>query len=261
MSCKDLLVYLDPTAAGTARLEVAVALAESHGAHLKGLPISGQSQHRKAASEAKTIGELFTQRTAAAGISSEWLTTAAGERADALIRHAHCSDLVVVGQPGGGASVPHLAQQLIMEAGRPVLVIPYAGRFPAIGSRVLVALTGGKEATRAARAVHDALPLLSVARQVALVEVVAGASAATGGKELCPDLHGHLQRHGVHPFFDRVAAGGYSVADVLLNRAFDGGFDLLVMGANIHSSTPGAGLGPVTEQILRQMTLPVLMSH
>ena len=106
MSCKDLLVYLDPTAAGTARLEVAVALAESHGAHLKGLPISGQSQHRKAASEAKTIGELFTQRTAAAGISSEWLTTAAGERADALIRHAHCSDLVVVGQPGGGASVP-----------------------------------------------------------------------------------------------------------------------------------------------------------
>ena len=65
----------------------------------------------------------------------------------------------------------------------------------------------------------------------------------------------------MHPFFDRVAAGGYSVADVLLNRAFDGGFDLLVMGANIHSSTPGAGLGPVTEQILRQMTLPVLMSH
>jgi nucleotide-binding universal stress UspA family protein len=267
MTFKDLLIHVDTSPACQARLEVAVSLAARHGAHLKGVPgpRCGEAGRKNLAARMEAAAQLFAERTKAAGIQAEWLALPIDNLADDLIRHAHCTDLTVIGQPekpsGPSVPLPQLTQRLIMETGRPVLVIPYAGRFPEAGTRVLTAVTGGKEATRATRALHDALPLLRTAQQVTLVEVVTGASAATGGADLCPDLAGHLGRHGVQPLFERRPAAGNPIADILLNHAYEGGFDMLVMGANIHSPHPGMGLGPVTEQILRQMTLPVLMSH
>jgi nucleotide-binding universal stress UspA family protein len=48
---------------------------------------------------------------------------------------------------------------------------------------------------------------------------------------------------------------------VLLNRAADLGADLLVVGAYGHSRVCELILGGVTRTLLRQMTLPALMTH
>lgn len=48
-----------------------------------------------------------------------------------------------------------------LESGRPCLVVPYAGEFPTVGTRVLVAWDGGRES---ARAVHEAMPHLAGSR-------------------------------------------------------------------------------------------------
>ncbi|MFX7996900.1 hypothetical protein ABTK59_20175, partial [Acinetobacter baumannii] len=53
---------------------------------------------------------------------------------------------------------PDFVETLILESGRPVLVVPYAGRFTSVAQRVLVAWSGGRES---ARALHDAMPLMS----------------------------------------------------------------------------------------------------
>ena len=51
------------------------------------------------------------------------------------------------------------------------------------------------------------------------------------------------------------------VADALLNRSCDEGYDLLVMGAYAHTPQGKMTLGAVAGQLLRQMTVPLLMSH
>jgi nucleotide-binding universal stress UspA family protein len=53
------------------------------------------------------------------------------------------------------------------------------------------------------------------------------------------------------------------VADsaLLLNHASDTGADLLVMGAYGHSRLREFILGGVTRSLLREMTIPVLLSH
>jgi nucleotide-binding universal stress UspA family protein len=53
------------------------------------------------------------------------------------------------------------------------------------------------------------------------------------------------------------------VADsaLLLNHASDMGADLLVMGAYGHSRLREFILGGMTRSVLREMTVPVLLSH
>ena len=48
---------------------------------------------------------------------------------------------------------------------------------------------------------------------------------------------------------------------MLLNRISDESIDLLVMGAYGHARLRELILGGVTDTILREMTVPVLMSH
>jgi nucleotide-binding universal stress UspA family protein len=49
--------------------------------------------------------------------------------------------------------------------------------------------------------------------------------------------------------------------DMLLGRLTDEAIDLLVMGAHGHYGFPYMHRGGSTRHILRQMTVPVLMSH
>ena len=48
-----------------------------------------------------------------------------------------------------------MADNVVIDAGRPVLVVPYAGSFPTLGTKVMLAWNASRESVRAA---HDALP-------------------------------------------------------------------------------------------------------
>ena len=76
------------------------------------------------------------------------------------------------------------------------------------------------------------------------------------------DIAEHLARHGLNVAAARtVVADGLSPADALLGYASDIDADLLVVGGYGHSRTREMIMGGVTRDLLRQMTLPVLMSH
>jgi nucleotide-binding universal stress UspA family protein len=74
------------------------------------------------------------------------------------------------------------------------------------------------------------------------------------------DIH-HLARHEVRAQIERTILADVSVGDVLLSRAADVGADLLVMGAYGHSRKREALLGGATRTLLRNVAIPVLMSH
>ena len=172
-------------------------------------------------------------------------------------RHAFYADLMVLGQPDRSDPMDHLLPEdflatVIMQSGRPALVLPYAGSIGSIGQRVLIAWNESRES---ARAVTAALPWLCTASDV---------HAVVYGEHVQPPLERlrmFLRGHGLEDV--RLHAGGRAadVGNQLLSLAADTGADLLVMGCYGHSRAREWILGGATRTVLASMTVPVLLAH
>lgn len=264
MSIKDILLHLDDSPDCERRIDVAMLLAKSHAASLTGISFVThnfyQPQHSHAEEDMAASKTLMESKAVGSGVTVAWRcvesTVVGVGQSEMLIRCSHSSDLVIVGQEKRRKSRnSDIVEHLVLGCGRPVLVVPSAGTFPKVGKRVLVAWKSGREA---ARAVHDAVPFLKLADQVTLLSV---SSAEDEERDPWNGILEHLQQHGIHTKAELRPATSVSAADNLLNLACDGSYDLLVMGAFSAPSRRGAQLGPVAAQILREMTVPVLMSH
>lgn len=276
MSYKTILVHLSDRRRAENVLAPAMQLAIRHNSHLVGLhvysslpappePVSATAFASMAASERKNcdaIAETFKQMTANQPFVAEWqlMTVPHVDLAPLVMERGRAADLIVAGQTDPDwelAALLDFPERLALESGRPVLVIPYAGRFPTIGRRVVIAWKAGREA---ARAVFDALPLLHHAESVHILEILERAPAAS---RRGPDtsIAAALARHGIRPVVQTSIAPDISVGDEILSRLADLDADLLVMGAYGHSRLREWAFGGVTRQIAKQMTVPSLLSH
>jgi nucleotide-binding universal stress UspA family protein len=116
-------------------------------------------------------------------------------------------------------------------------------------------------AAKAYRAVHDALPLLTPSAKVLVLTVE---SPKGGEMEVLPtaDIAEHLSRHALDVSAARtVVSDKLSPAYALLDYASDMQGDLLIVGGYGHSRTREMIMGGVTRDLLRHMTVPVLMSQ
>lgn len=280
MAIRDILVHLDATPPSLARLDLAVSLARRHGAHLTGLavieialppiatPDGGgaalgpllDAMRRDALAEATTLRASFEAALRRGDATGSWVQVE-GMAAEQVARLGRSADLIVLGQEQPDGATPTAAaviETALFSSGRPVLVVPHAGRFEDVGRRAVIGWNARREATRA---LHDALPLL---RQDAAVTVLTvDAEPGVDGHDERPgaEIALHLERHGLRCTVENAASGGLDAADLILNRAAESAADLLVIGAYGHSRLRELVLGGVTRSILRQMTLPVLMSH
>lgn len=284
MGIKEMLVQIDEAAPSEARLELAVGLARRHGAHLVGLhavdtaPVAAlgvgvmgvesgaalagflERVRDDAVRAAADLEARFRDRLRREDLGGEWRFVEYGA-ADAVALHGRYADLVVLGQhDAGDPNGPGWAtvEAALFSSGRPVLVVPYAGRFPAVGRRVLIGWNASREATRA---VHDALPLMHGAEAVTVLAIDPRGGSGGHGEEPAADIARHLARHGLRVAAAQTTSGGMGQAEVLLNRASEFGADLIVVGGYGHSRVREVILGGMTRDLLRRMTVPVLMSH
>jgi nucleotide-binding universal stress UspA family protein len=121
----------------------------------------------------------------------------------------------------------------------------------------VIAWNGSREA---ARAVGDALPLLREAEQIWVVSINAE-EEAKGHPGPAEALVRHLAEHGIKAEPEVLRSDNISAADLLLSRLTDLGADSLVMGCFGHSRLRELVLGGMTRDVLRHMTVPVLLSH
>jgi nucleotide-binding universal stress UspA family protein len=278
MALKNLLVHIDDSHGSTTRIQAALALARTHNAHLTGLYVVGEmprssfveglvpteallAQHRAHLERAEQLTARFRQTVEQAGIPVDCYIKRSpiGAIAATIAGYARYTDLVILGQtdpdeppPGGW----HLPEQVVLDCGRPALIVPYKGLIPLFGERVMVAWNGGREA---ARAVNDALPILERARSVTVFSVnpppvPKGQDPGSG-----LDIALYLARHGIDAEVQQVQAR--DIGKAILSHFSRTGMDLLVMGAYRHSRVRELLLGGVTRYILEYMKLPVLMSH
>lgn len=273
MSYRTLLVHLDEQPRRSERLQLAFTLAARFDAHLVGLFALGAAripsyalaeagevireiEERRRGEAARAAEDEFRRAEQRQGNGkSEWRVAEAD--ASAAVRlSARYADLVILGQPEPGQAMARaFVEEVVLAAGRPVLLVPYAGRFADAGKRALVAWNASSEA---ARAVTDALPILAKAQSV---EVVAFDSDGDHGEVPGADISLFLARHGVKAGAARQSAPGVDIGSQILSRAADANADLIVMGAYGHSRLRELALGGATRTVLDAMTVPVLMSH
>ncbi len=277
MALRDILVHVDNSKTCEARVEVAIALARDHDAHLTGIYVYRElliptyaevqvgaalmeAQLEEAQAQAQAAENSFCATLEKSGVAFEWRCRR-GEPVSSMNLSARYSDLVVTGQAEDMEVdwvSATLSNRIALESGRPVLVIPYTGLRQPIGKRVLVAWNARREAVRA---VHDALPLLVKAESVEVLSINPKDNPSGEGDIAGADLCLHLARHGVKAEAHTIRATDIDVANLLLSHAADQDNDLLVMGAYGHSRFRELVLGGATRDVLAHMTVPVLMSH
>lgn len=275
MPLKDILVHVDSGSHCAARLDAAMALAAAHDAHLTGLYVRSEppvppfvrsqlgpqvaALQSQFANEARAQAEaLFENRLRPAGLAYEWRAVA-GDLYEMVALSARYADITVLGQPDPDSDEDRpVPDHLVLDAGRPVLVIPTGGHVTGVFGRVLVAWNGSREATRA---VNDALPILQRATRVMVLAINPGGGIDGHGEVPGADLSLHLARHGVTAEAHQVRADDMNVGEMLLSRCANEAADLLVMGAYGRSRVRELVLGGATRHVLECATLPVLMSH
>ena len=280
MDFKTILVHLDHTDRCSARVALAAGLARAHGSHLIGLLPSGLYDGIIPADAIPTGVTDFIAESAnylrrrAEAISSSFRTQVSGPNpvsheirpvdgttVDAIVDHGHSSDLIVLGQEDRSirSDIPAhgLVAQVMLEVGRPVLVVPFVGIAGPAVEHALVAWDGSRASAVALRA---ALPLLTKVKRVTLVSCRGRNEAQDPAGLLLTEMVRWLDRHGIKAVAEQDVTE-IDIADALLSRASDLGADLLVMGGYGHSRLRELVLGGVTKQILSQMTLQVLMAH
>ena len=280
MSYKDLLLSVAsyPDSTPPAAVDVAVDFASAIGAKLSAIacelkiavpgsfiapaflniPAMAEAEAKKGREQAEAALAAFEKAATNKGVFEERILgqCLAPQLPGLLAEYARLRDLSIVPAEANELLDQPNAEALIFESGRPVLVLPRKPR----KSFALNSATVAWDFSRpAARAVGDALPLLTKAKRVHVVTITN--EKRIDSRRSGPELAKHLARHGVDVILETVDAAGRPIGEALeaATRVHDS--DLLVMGAYGHSRLREFVLGGASRSMITQPPLPVLLSH
>jgi nucleotide-binding universal stress UspA family protein len=279
MSYKTVLVHVDESTSANERVKLAAAVAMAQGAHLIGTATTGASRyihHNRMLAElnpnfmthldflrarARRGLEEFEAVTRKIGIPSFEKRLVDDEAGGGVCLQGRYCDLIVIGQhhsqEPSPVVMPDFPQYVVLNSARPVLIVPYSGRFESIGSRVLIAWDASMAATRA---VTSALPLLKCAQIIDVAVFNPEAQPQADGAVPGSDIATWLARHDVKVEIMQRQAG-HDIGGALLALARELNSDLIIMGGYGHARFRELLLGSVTRAVLESMTVPVLMAH
>lgn len=273
---KTIVVHLADERRVDRTMAVAVDLARQHDAHLVGLFVAlpdilsaplglGRSLVAAGRAAIRERGEQIRRRFEAASgaLKKEWRFVEPGRAPaiDVLMGHARAADLIIAAQSDlnwDDSLLMEYPEELLLQSGRPVLLVPNAGDLSAFGLRPLVAWKDNREA---ARAVFDALPILQNAELVRVLHVAPTADVLDPGRSPVSDIVKALVRHGVRCVGAAAPGTDSDAGGALLHEATASGATMLVMGGYGHRRFREFVFGGATRHILEHMTVPVLLSH
>ena len=279
MSYKTILVHLDKQDILGKRARIAANLALADEAHLLGVAMIGISTRsfyqeqiddrdpalathlRFLRDRAGKYVQEFEDDVRPLGLASYEGRVVDGEASEGVSKLGRTADLIVIGRTdldAKGASVtPDFPEFVMMNSGRPTLIVPPKYEKETVGSKVMICWNGSRESIRA---VVDALPLLKKAEVAQIVMYNIDAESDMDVAVAGTDIAEYLRRHGVNVEILPPQKSS-KIGDSLLELAARQGTDLLVMGGYGHTRFREFLLGGVTRTILEESNVPVLMSH
>lgn len=266
---RSLLVHVDDADGAADRVRLAARLADAWGVHLTGaaaaeefVPLYAEGGYIPADMmdmEVRRVDLLVERAKAlfereAANVRSRAWRSAHWPASLFVVEEARGADLVIVGHeaPGGARDPAFSAGDVILAAGRPVLVVPAnVDRLEA--RRIVVAW---KDTREIRRALSDAMPLLRAAQEVVVVTVSREVPEAPWD-----DLKAYLARHGVTASFVHRAEAEGGAPEAVGKIAAAHGADLIVAGAYGRWKWRERLFGGVTLDLLTTASVCCLLSH
>jgi nucleotide-binding universal stress UspA family protein len=281
MMIRDILLPLTSFPAPTEKraIENAVGVAESLGAQISAIAfemdiqspiglyadpigVSGilAADRKKSAANARDLVSVFDTIALERGVARDHslVRCAPLEIPKRLVGEARLRDLAMVPLRETDEAEQDIAELLVFESGRPVLVFPDDGKRELARSlkNVAVAWDLSRPSTRA---IADALPILQQASQVRVFSVVD--DKPIDKSQSSAKLAKHLARHGIEAVLEDVKSERREIGAVFEAYVREHKSDLLVMGAYGHSRTREFILGGATRSILSRPPTWVFLSH
>ncbi len=205
----------------------------------------------------------FEQAAKLFGFSQEWRLEDATRTTPAsiVLSAARTADVAIAAQSDSSwnkFAPTSIIDRLMLEAGRPVLLVPKYLTSPSSIERILIAWNGSQHASRA---VADALPLLRQARHVKLLHFTQAGEYETEELGSVARLADSLMRHDVVAVAEELGLRGTDAGPAILSAVKAENADMLIMGCYGHSRFRELVLGGATRHVLEHMTVPVFMSH
>jgi nucleotide-binding universal stress UspA family protein len=275
MTYKTLLVHLEPGQGNGPLLSAAGQFAERFAAHVIGIAatqpmivVAGDGlvcgdvyadDQRQATVDFGAAEAEFRQALQGRGAGLEWRSELTIVPPIAyLSAHARSADLIMTGSMSPGAfALSHAADpgSLVMEAGRPVFIVPSHAR----PLQWQGALIGWKDTRECRRATADALPLLKQTAHVTVLEIAA-IDDLDAARVRVDDVVTWLARHGVTASA-RIEPSTGNDGQRLQAAADDANADVIVAGAYGHSRLREWVIGGVTRDLLLEGRRGVMVSH
>src|SRR5258705_942792 len=275
---KDIIVNLEHQVARDPARDCAISIAEVCDTHLAGVAFAYTPEfpgyvmmeippdivtQMVAESEKSAMAaiERFDAAAKRSLISAEHrlLRTLGAEAPTILATLARRFDLSVFMQSEPGrVDNDEMIETSLFQSGRPLIVVPYIQKDGLKLDRVVCCWNGSRAA---ARAINDALPLLVKATAVDLLIVVNEKTKNDKNEIRGAEMAKHLARHCVKVEVEAIPAADIDVASAILSYVADSSGTLIVMGGYGHAKMRELILGGVTRDMLKSMTVPVLMSH
>lgn len=290
MTFKDMLVHVDGSESGQARLMLAMDLAQRHDAQLTALYVREYSiaQLRRvrtselglatSADKEKLEQALHQELDANARSLRTWIHDAARERdlevewhdlagqARVIVpQHARYASVTIVGHDAAPReNLPDeysFAETMLFTIGRPLIVVPspeaVSRGMTSLGRHVAIAWNGSRASSRS---LSDALPLIERAERVTVLYCNEMRGAHQGSLPI-EDIRSHLELHSRHVDEMHLEVGGRRVGNALQAAAIKVGADVLVAGAHGRPSLWEKVLGTVTGELLSRTHMPLFMSY
>jgi len=269
VGCDSAALAAAATIAAAAKAKVSVIQllpmpAEAVNAWALSMDPAISERHERIRDEARRQAQDIRHRLASYGVAGDITTLEATfeDPASLAALAARRTDLVVTARASGSiadATYTHaLFAGLLLNSGRPVLVVPEGAKIALPIQQAVIAWTDSPEATRA---MHDALPLLLNAVAVDLVTIDPAASpleAAADAGEAAALL---LRSHGVNVAVHRIRSEGRVPSRLLLDYCRNVKAGLLVAGGYGHPRWREWTVGGTTRELYFETTLPTFFSH
>ncbi|MGI9424288.1 MAG: universal stress protein [Hyphomicrobiaceae bacterium] len=271
----SILVHLNAYIDWTPSIDAAIGLARKLEAKLTGLfttrelamlklmlhddhPAVREAESRDAVQIDKARAR-FLEACADAGLKSEF-DVGEGDAHELLCLAGRCHDLVVIehSRTGFDRIGNDSAEECAIACGTPTVIVPRTGDFAEIGQCIVVAWNNSRQA---AAAVHGALPLISRADKVVAVIGEDRDAMPSVTRRPRTDLAEYLGYYNTNvevvPFTDQAGNTGLSLQETARRL----GGDMLVMGAYGRPSWRQLIFGGTTQEVMSELSLPVLMAH
>jgi nucleotide-binding universal stress UspA family protein len=275
---KDILVNLEHKITRDPARDFAITVAETFDAHIAGvafaytpdfpghamLGIPPEIVTQMIAESEKVALAAIERFDAAAGRSmvsfEHRLLQAIAESAPSILSIlARRFDLCVFMQSEpDGVDNDDMIETSLFQSGRPLIVVPYIQKEGVKLDHVVCCWDGSRAA---ARAINDGLPLLVKASTVDLLIVLNEKTENQNNVIRGIEMAKHLARHDVMVQIVTIPAADIDVANAILSYIADVSGTLIVMGGYGHARMREVILGGVTRDMLKSMTVPVLISH